>query len=30
MLPTQEKNLHIRLDPARIEKLRTGEDIKEP
>lgn len=30
VLPTQEKNLHIRLDPARIEKLRTGEDIKEP
>ncbi|HYW85228.1 MAG TPA: NFACT RNA binding domain-containing protein, partial [Spirochaetia bacterium] len=30
VLPTQEKNLHIRLDPARIEKLRTGEDVKEP
>jgi predicted ribosome quality control (RQC) complex YloA/Tae2 family protein len=30
VLPTQEKNLHIRLDPARIEKLRAGEDIKEP
>jgi predicted ribosome quality control (RQC) complex YloA/Tae2 family protein len=30
VLPTQEKNLHVRLDPARIEKLRAGEDIKEP
>jgi len=27
VLPTQEKNLHIRLDPARIEKLRVGEDV---
>ncbi len=30
VLPTQEKNLHIRLDPGRIEKLRAGEDVKEP
>jgi predicted ribosome quality control (RQC) complex YloA/Tae2 family protein len=30
VLPTQEKNLHVRLDPARIERLRAGEDVKEP
>lgn len=30
VLPTQEKNLHIRLDPARIERLKAGEEIKEP
>ena len=26
VLPTQEKNLRIRLDPARIERLKTGGD----
>ena len=30
VLPTQEKNLHVKLDPARIERLRAGEEIKEP
>jgi predicted ribosome quality control (RQC) complex YloA/Tae2 family protein len=30
VLPTQEKNLHVRLDPARIERLKAGEGIKEP
>lgn len=29
VLPTQEKNLHIKLDPTRIEKLKAGEDVKE-
>jgi predicted ribosome quality control (RQC) complex YloA/Tae2 family protein len=24
VLPTQEKNLHVKLDPARIERLKTG------
>jgi predicted ribosome quality control (RQC) complex YloA/Tae2 family protein len=30
VLPTQEKNLHVKLDPARIERLKAGEEIKEP
>ncbi len=30
VLPTQEKNLHVKLDPARIERLKAGGEIKEP
>ena len=31
VLPTQEKNLHVKLDPGRIERLKTGEpDSGEP
>ena len=26
VLPTQEKNIHVRLDPARIERLKTGDE----
>ena len=29
VLPTQEKNLHIKIDPSRIERLKAGEDLKE-
>ncbi len=25
VLPTQEKNLHVKIDPARIETLKQGE-----
>ncbi len=25
VLPTQEKNIHVKIDPARIERLKTGE-----
>jgi predicted ribosome quality control (RQC) complex YloA/Tae2 family protein len=27
VLPTQEKNLHVKIDPARIERLKTGESV---
>jgi len=29
VLPTQEKNLHVKLDPARIERLKTGQPDSE-
>jgi predicted ribosome quality control (RQC) complex YloA/Tae2 family protein len=30
VLPTQEKNLHVKLDPARIERLKTGGPVGGP
>ena len=27
VLPTQEKNLHVKLDPERIERLKAGEEV---
>ena len=30
VLPTQEKNIHIRLDPARIERLKAGDEPGTP